>query len=217
MTRIHWFWTRPSVLGVLLLPMLVVVGAGSSSSALETSPAALDSAAQPVAGAPLRAPSSPLRAARAAITPPATDSLLFEQRYLRDIPFGATIAAVGARYDVDPLLIASVAEAESSFRVDAVSPKGALGLMQVMPFHIDDDVEPFDPEVNLELGASLLAELSARFDGRLDLALAAYHAGPGAVERYHGVPPYASTQRYVERVLEIYLEHYAELAGESRS
>lgn len=211
------FWTRPSLLGVLLLPTLVVVGAGSSGSALATSTATLAVAPPPPAIAAPQGGARRVSLGVAAVSTAAIDPLLGAQPYLHTIPFGSAIATVGERYAVDPLLIASVVEAESSFRADAVSPKGALGLMQVMPFHIDSDVEPFDPAVNLELGAALLAELSARFDGRLDLALAGYHAGPGAVNRYRGVPPYASTQRYVARVLEIYLEHYARLAGESRS
>lgn len=208
--QLRVFWTRCSLLGVVLLPLLLVVGAGSSGSALENASAGDRNAlsprltARPVNDGFLRGPAS-------------IDPILSAQQYVHGIPFGETIADVGARYEVDPLLIASVAEAESSFRVDAVSPKGALGLMQVMPYHVEDGVEPFDPAVNLELGTELLAELSSRYGGRLDLALAAYHAGPGAVERYRGVPPYASTQRYVERVLEIYLDHYAQLVGESRS
>jgi soluble lytic murein transglycosylase-like protein len=201
--RLRTLWTRPSLLGVLLLPTVVAIGAGNSGSALAT---------PTVADVPSRT-TNPAPAAFAVATP-AIDPLLGVQPYLHEIPFGATIASVGERYDVDPLLIAAVVEAESSFRADAVSPRGALGLMQVMPVHLGDEVEPFDPEVNLELGAALLAELSARYDGRLDLALAAYHAGPGAVARHRGVPPYAATQRYVARVLEIYLEHYAELVGE---
>lgn len=213
--KLHVYWARPSLLAVLLLPLLFVIGAGSSGSALATSAAGLD------VTYPQSAPTAPRGDPRrvalgaVAVSTAAIDPILGAQPYLHAIPFGATIASVGARHAVDPLLIASVAEAESSFRVDAVSPKGALGLMQVMPFHIDSGMEPFDPEVNLELGAALLAELSVRFDGRLDLALAAYHAGPGAVDRYRGVPPYSSTQRYVTRVLEIYLEHYAQLVGES--
>lgn len=201
---------RPSVLGILLLPTVFVIGAGSSGSALETS-TAQDTVTTSLQSAFSQHGVRRLRPAGA------IDPILAAQRHLQAIPFGETIASVAARYDVDPLLIASVAEAESSFRVNAVSPKGALGLMQVMPFHVDEGVEAFDPEVNLELGTELLAELSTRFEGRLDLALAAYHAGPGAVDRYRGIPPYASTQHYVERVLEIYLDHYTQLAGGSRS
>jgi peptidoglycan DL-endopeptidase CwlO len=143
------------------------------------------------------------------------DLPLGTQQYLHRIPFGELIESAGERHGVDPLLIAAVAEAESNFRVDAVSPKGALGLMQLMPVHVDSGVEPFDPAANLELGAALLANLSTRFEGELDLALAAYHAGPGAVDRFGGVPPYRSTERYIERVLEIYLEHYSQIVNGS--
>jgi soluble lytic murein transglycosylase-like protein len=104
-----------------------------------------------------------------------------------------------------------VVEAESSFRPDAVSPRGALGLMQLMPFHLDGVESPLDPATNLNLGVRYLAGLERRFGGNLELALAAYHAGPTAVERWGGVPPYASTQHYVGRVLDRYHEHRVSL------
>ncbi len=133
-------------------------------------------------------------------------------RYLLALPYGAEIRAAARSHSLDSLLIASVVEAESSFRADAVSPKGALGLMQLMPLHFEEGQEPFDPEVNLMLGARYLAELEQRFDGDLELALAAYHAGPGAVERWGGIPPYRETHRYVGRVLSLYRRHQASLA-----
>lgn len=208
---------RPSLFAAILLPTLVIASGSSSTLASVTDDAGSPlarrdrlAAAEPFAAPAPAADSTPLAPSAVALDLP-----LGAQRYLHEIPFGTTIEEVGNRHDVDPLLIAAVAEAESNFRVDAISPKGALGLMQLMPVHVETGVEPFDPQVNLELGAALLAELSVRFDGRLELALAAYHAGPGAVERFGGVPPYRSTERYVERVLEIYLEHYTQIVAGS--
>lgn len=136
-------------------------------------------------------------------------------RYLLSLPFGSEIRAAARDAKLDSLLIASVVEAESGFRADAVSPKGAMGLMQLMPLHFEQGQEPFDPKVNLMLGARYLAELEQRFDGDLELALAAYHAGPGAVEKWGGVPPYRETHRYVGRVLSLYERHRATLAARS--
>ena len=132
-------------------------------------------------------------------------------RYLLALPFGGEIRRVAAKHRVDGLLVASVVEAESSFRPDAVSPKGALGLMQLMPAHFEGIDRPLDPAVNLGLGTSYLAGLERRYAGDLRLALAAYHAGPGAVDRWGGVPPYRSTQHYVGRVLARYREHQESL------
>lgn len=132
-------------------------------------------------------------------------------RYLASIPFGPQIRNAARSQGLDSLLIASVVEAESAFRPDAVSPKGALGLMQLMPLHFDAGDQPFDPAVNLAAGTEYLAEMKRRFDGDLELALAAYHAGPNAVERFGGLPPFQETRRYVGRVLELYHEHQASL------
>lgn len=208
---------RPSLLAAILLPTLVIASASSSTLASVPDDAGSRLARRDRLGAaePFAGPAPVTDSTALALPAVRLDLPLGAQRYLHEIPFGTTIEEVGNRHAVDPLLIAAVAEAESSFRVDAVSPKGALGLMQLMPVHVVGGVEPFDPESNLELGAALLAELSARFDGRLELALAAYHAGPGAVERFGGVPPYRSTERYVERVLEIYLEHYTQIVAGS--
>ena len=118
-------------------------------------------------------------------------------------PFAAEIRAAARRHGVDPLLVAAIVEVESNFAADAVSPKGAVGLMQLMPVHFVDAEHPFDPEANLDLGARYLGMLERRFSD-LPLALAAYHAGPGAVERAGGRAPYSSTRWYVARVLSVY-------------
>jgi soluble lytic murein transglycosylase-like protein len=109
----------------------------------------------------------------------------------------------GTRNGVDPLLLYSVMHQESSFKSHAVSPKGARGLMQLMPgtairFGVTNI---FDPRQNIEGGARYLRFLNDRFNGELSLVLAGYNAGEGAVEKYGWrVPPYAETQEYVRRI-----------------
>jgi len=118
----------------------------------------------------------------------------------------STVRAMAPRFGLDPRLVLAVIAAESAFDKSAVSPKGAQGLMQLMPetasrFGVKD---AFDPEQNLRGGMSYLAWLLEQFPGRLDHAVAAYNAGEEAVERYRGIPPYAETQEYVRRVLGYY-------------
>ncbi|MGH9594873.1 MAG: lytic transglycosylase domain-containing protein, partial [Bryobacteraceae bacterium] len=111
------------------------------------------------------------------------------------------VRATARSYDVDPLLVESVIQTESAYRTGAVSPKGAQGLMQLMPatalrFGVSD---PFDPKENIEGGVKYLKYLQNLFqDDRL--AIAAYNAGEGAVAKYNGMPPYKETVAYVEKV-----------------
>jgi len=141
-----------------------------------------------------------------------------ERRALvRRLPFGPELARVAERYGLDCLLLAAVVEVESSFNPQALSHRGAVGLMQLMPSTAGHDpVRLTDPEVNLDAGARYLAWLLRLYDGDLTLALAAYNAGPGAVERFGGLPPYRETQRFVEKVLSIYVDHHRELWQQSR-
>jgi soluble lytic murein transglycosylase-like protein len=112
-----------------------------------------------------------------------------------------------------PALVHSVAKAESAYQPRAISNKGAIGIMQLMPgtaaqLHAD----PNDPKQNVEAGAMYLRELLLKYDGTVSKALAAYNAGPGAVDKYHGVPPYRETVNYVNRVITQYEKSQAGLA-----
>jgi soluble lytic murein transglycosylase-like protein len=109
------------------------------------------------------------------------------------------------KYALPDSFVRSVMKAESGFQPNAVSPKGAIGLMQLMPETARElGVDPRDPHQNADGGAQHLRDLLARYESdpnQVLLALAAYNAGPGAVERYHGVPPYRETREYILRVL----------------
>lgn len=120
--------------------------------------------------------------------------------------YGSEIQEVSARYGVDARLIEAVIHVESAFDPWALSPKGAQGLMQLMPrtaasLGVRD---PFSPRENIEGGVRLLRSLINRYRGNLPLALSAYHAGVQPVDRSRGIPPYPETQEYVRRVLALY-------------
>ena len=115
----------------------------------------------------------------------------------------AAINGSAARHALAQELVGAVAWQESRMRQEAVSPKGARGVMQLMPATAADlRVNPNDMASNVDGGAAYLARLLERFDGDIVKTLAAYNAGPEAVERYHGVPPYPETQAYVAAVLD---------------
>lgn len=107
---------------------------------------------------------------------------------------------------LDPKLVRALIQVESGYNPSAVSRKGAVGLMQLMPttaslLAVSD---PYDPDENVRGGTAYLRRMIDRFQGRLELAVAAYNAGPGAVERHGGIPPYRETRDYVRRVLALY-------------
>jgi soluble lytic murein transglycosylase-like protein len=109
--------------------------------------------------------------------------------------------AAADRYGLDRKLIRSLIAAESAFHTDAVSPKGAIGLMQLMPGTAQTlGADPHDPAQNVDAGTRYLRDLLVKYDGKLWHALAAYNAGPGAVDKYHGVPPYRETYDYIRRI-----------------
>jgi soluble lytic murein transglycosylase-like protein len=107
------------------------------------------------------------------------------------------------REGIEPELLRAVIRKESGFRPCAVSPKGAQGLMQLMPATAEmlNVGDPFDARENINAGTRLLKLLLARYSGDLSLALGAYNAGPGAVDRFGGVPPYPETVNYVSDIL----------------
>jgi soluble lytic murein transglycosylase-like protein len=119
-----------------------------------------------------------------------------------DVPFSGLIAEAAGAYKVDQRLIVEVMRRESRFNPNAVSPVGACGLMQLMPatarvFGVND---VFDARQNIFGGTQYLRRLLDAYNGDLDRVLAAYNAGPGAVEKYNGVPPYAETRAYVASI-----------------
>jgi soluble lytic murein transglycosylase-like protein len=142
------------------------------------------------------------------------------------------IVEAANRYRIDPRLLRAICFTESRYRVNAISPKGALGLMQFMPetaarYGLRN---PFDPQAAIDAGARYLRDLLARFNGRIDLAVAAYNAGEGAVESFltgkpmvmktgkvinarglltGGIPPYPETQIYVRSIVEPLLNYRA--------
>jgi soluble lytic murein transglycosylase-like protein len=117
-----------------------------------------------------------------------------------------TRAAVQA--GLPPEIVHSVAKAESGYQSNAISPKGAIGLMQLMPATAAElNVDPHDPAQNAEAGARYLRDLLLKYENdphQVSKAVAAYNAGPGAVDKYHGIPPYRETVDYVNRVLKEY-------------
>lgn len=138
-----------------------------------------------------------------------------ESQDVPQTPYGELIYDAARRHKLNPRLIAAVVRAESGFDPQAVSPKGARGLMQLMPANAKyyglEGEDVFDPEKNIDAGTRYLEYLTRRFEGELSLVLAAYNAGYGMVQKYGGIPPFRETHEYIRRV-------YAELgllAGEA--
>jgi hypothetical protein len=128
------------------------------------------------------------------------------------------VEKISRDHGIDPKLVDALVRVESSYNPNAVSRRGAMGLMQLMPdtakrLGVDD---PFDPEKNIRGGVKEFSRLVNQYSGNLQLALAAYNAGEGAVARYRGVPPYKETRGYVSRILTLYTGKPYRLAGSYR-
>jgi soluble lytic murein transglycosylase-like protein len=123
--------------------------------------------------------------------------------------YDALISEASERYGVSFPLLKAIIKAESDFDPHAVSKKGATGLMQIMPenFKPLGIRDPFDPWENINAGARYFKQMYDRFKGKLALSLAAYNAGPTAVDRYKTIPPYEETEEYVRRVLKYYYNY----------
>lgn len=120
-------------------------------------------------------------------------------------PYGEIITTVAQTHGVDPLLVRALIHVESGDRPTAKSHKGAMGLMQLMPStaRLYNVRNPYDPKANIAAGVKHLKSLLDRMGGAVELALAAYNAGEGAVKKFNGIPPYQETRDYVSRILSI--------------
>ena len=194
------------------------LAAGPPSAAMGVFAAQLASAAgtygagaTAVAGAPAAAGTAAAPGTAATTAPAAAPGATGSGALKAGTPYAAEITAAAQRHGVDPALLAGLIRQESNFNPNARSPAGASGLCQLMPgtaagLGVSD---PTDPAQALEGGAKYLSQQLKAFDGDVTRALAAYNAGPGAVQRYGGVPPYAETQNYVRKVQAFAAEYRA--------
>ena len=185
-----------------LLLFAGVAGAGPAPSAGAGSARRLEVREDAAAGRLIRQ----VRYRRSASPKPAAGRRGADGSVVQGIDFDRLIRSIGSRYGVDPKLIHAVIRQESNYDPFAVSPKGALGLMQLLPstaerFGVKD---VFVPAENIRGGVKYLRYLMDRYPGQAALVLAAYNAGEGAVDRYGGIPPYRETQAYVARIAKRY-------------
>ena len=143
------------------------------------------------------------------LTIPTPDEKILDDIYATDeaelVPVEDLIMQTAVEQGVDPQLVRAIATAESNMNQDEISPVGAIGVMQLMPETAQAlGVNPYDVNENVLGGTIYLKQMLDTFDGNVELAVAAYNAGPNAVRRYGGIPPYAETQNYVSRVLDIF-------------
>ncbi|MBV9087442.1 MAG: lytic transglycosylase domain-containing protein, partial [Acidobacteriaceae bacterium] len=131
---------------------------------------------------------------------------ILRDRAVSSAELDSIIQTAAQRHNVDPNLVRAVIRVESNFNPRAISPKGAMGLMQLMPATARNlnVSNPFDPEQNVNAGVRHLRELLDSYRGDVSLSLAAYNAGSGAVARSKGVPHYSETRQYVQRITRIY-------------
>jgi hypothetical protein len=133
----------------------------------------------------------------------AAEAVIADDQSLAATPFGEIIVSMARAHGVDPLLVRALIEVESGYRPRARSQKGAMGLMQLMPATARqyDVKNPYDPRANIAAGVMHLKTLIDRWG--VELALAAYNAGEGAVQKFNGIPPYRETRNYVARILSL--------------
>ncbi|HEV3072195.1 MAG TPA: lytic transglycosylase domain-containing protein [Solirubrobacteraceae bacterium] len=187
---------------------LNAASASSSATPVATASAATAAAALPAAtslpGAaiPPGAATPPAAATPLAVAVPSTGSAS-SVGSSGSTPYDGAIAQAAARYNLDPAVLHGLIQQESGFDPNSRSSAGALGLTQLMPGTASSlgVSNPLDPVQSIEGGARYLSQMMSQFGGNTEEALAAYNAGPGAVQRYGGVPPYAETQDYVHKVL----------------
>jgi hypothetical protein len=139
------------------------------------------------------------QAPKAAENPPAEDGGSLPGA----TPYGEIIASLSQAHGVDPMLVSALIQVESNYKPNAKSPRGAMGLMQLMPATVREYNlrNPYDPKANVAAGVKHLKSLIDRWGVRL--ALAAYNAGEGAVKKFNGIPPYRETRNYVSRILSL--------------
>jgi soluble lytic murein transglycosylase-like protein len=139
----------------------------------------------------------------AAAAQPSQDDAATRSTRLRETPYDEIIAALSRAHGVDPLLVQALIQVESNYRPRARSPKGAMGLMQLMPATAREYRvrNPFEPRANIEAGIKHLKSLIDRFG--VEVGLAAYNAGEGAVRKFNGFPPYRETRNYVSKILSL--------------
>jgi soluble lytic murein transglycosylase-like protein len=146
------------------------------------------------------------------VSDPKCQQLDWERIPLNRQAFSDVIQASAEVFTIDESLIRAIIHAESAYQPEALSPQGAQGLMQLMPATQKElQIENvFDPVSNIEGGTRYLAGLMKEFDQNIELAAAAYNAGPGAVRKYGGIPPYKETREYVRRVKILYRRYSSE-------
>jgi len=144
------------------------------------------------------------KAVETAADPDAAQTGILDPALLGQTPYGEIIGSLSEAHGVDPMLVRALIQVESNYQPRARSNKGAMGLMQLMPATAREYKvrNPYDPAANISAGVKHLKALIDRM-GAVELALAAYNAGEGAVKKFNGVPPYRETRNYVSRILAI--------------
>ncbi len=198
--------TRPKTIGqtlaVLAFVFVLPLPWALSSSGTVTHPGDLDL----LSSAGLAAPAVVAGQLEAPLVKPPRPAAA-EKSFSR-LPYAREISLAAKNNGIDSLLLTAVVQTESRFDAAAISPRGAIGLMQIRPDQDlgEDPQQLLDPAHNLQRGAAYLRQMLDLFGGDLRLALAAYNAGPSAVRRFGGTPPYAETEAFVAKVLSSYVE-----------